>query len=165
MLLLYSIPTIFSFPLLTPLDVVFSEDEMCKLSLFCKWLFMRGTVVPRLRDTRDLSRGRIPSGACGIQKCADFSCPVQACDRPLCRRHIAQFLVELCPNGPTRVEELVSPIKTQLACQIEVLVEFPTDRKVLGGRGARIFLVFISYVFLGTPLVTVVRNRAWPSPR
>ena len=35
-------------------------------------------------------------------------------------------------------------------------MEFPADGRVSRGRGARIFLVFHSYVLLGTPLVTVV---------
>ena len=35
----------------------------------------------------------------------------------------------------------------------------PADGRVLRGRGARIFLVFLLYVSLGTPLVTVSKVR------
>ena len=63
MLLLYAIPTILRIvcAFLTPRDVMFSGDAM-----FTSFWLMRDTVVPRLRDTRDLIRGCIFSGACGI---------------------------------------------------------------------------------------------------
>ena len=57
---------------------------------------------------------------------------------------MTRLLVELHLDGPTRLEEFAFPRKTQPACQIEVRVEFPADGRVLGGRGARIFLVFLS---------------------
>ena len=132
----------------------------------CTSLFMRDTVVPRLRDTRDLIRGHIPSGACGIQSCADLSCPVQACDRPRCQRHTTQLLVELHLDGLTWVGGFVFPRKNQPTSQIEVLVEFAADGRVLGGRSARIFLGFLSCVLLGTTLVTVVsKSCVWSSQR
>ena len=110
-----------------------------------------------MRDTRDLIRGRISLGAYGFPNCADESCPVQACDRPLCQH--PQFLIDLHLDGPTRVGEFVSLRKTQTPCQIEVMVGFPVDCMVLGGRRARICPVFLSYILLGVPLATVVSKE------
>ena len=66
MLLLYSIPTIVPSLLFDAAGRGVSGDAMSKPFLqFFKRLLMRDTVVSRLRDTRDLIRGCIPSGACG----------------------------------------------------------------------------------------------------
>ena len=61
---------------------------------------------------------------------------------------MTQFLVrQLHLDGPTRVGEFVFPRKTPASLlKIEVLVEFPADSRVLDRRGARIFLVFLSYL-------------------
>ena len=69
MLLAYSFPTIFSFPRFGSAAGTyvrtwcFREARCVNHFWFCTRLLMRGTVVPRLRDIRDLIRGRIPLGA------------------------------------------------------------------------------------------------------
>lgn len=96
-------------------------------------LLIRDTAVPRLPDPRDLIRGRIPSGACGVESYADFFWPVQVCDRSLCRRQRTQFLVGLYLGGPARVGGLFSQEKLSQLVQIEALRVFGVTEVIEGG--------------------------------